>query len=199
MNLILPRLLSPIAFCALFVVLAGCGQKAEAPAVDKEAVETVEEAPAAGLDGDVEISTAEAPVAVEMSEEVARDEESGEHHHDAPHGGILVELGDHFANVELVLDTEAGKLTLYAFDAHAESPVRLTQQSIPFKLALPDDAQEYELTLAATVNPLTGETLGDTSEFSVLHDLLRGNDSIKIVIPTLVVNEQNFSDVSAEL
>ena len=35
------------------------------------------------------------------------------HQHHAPHGGILVELGEEFAQVELVLDPVAGSLTAY--------------------------------------------------------------------------------------
>ncbi len=46
------------------------------------------------------------------------------HQHAAPHGGMLVEVGDHQFNVELVHDAGTGTLTLYTLDAHAENFVR---------------------------------------------------------------------------
>ena len=55
------------------------------------------------------------------------------HVHVAPHadeGGILVELGDHFANAEFILDPEKGQLTMYTWGGHAEKSVRSPSKSV---------------------------------------------------------------------
>jgi hypothetical protein len=38
------------------------------------------------------------------------------HEHKAPHGGLLVEVGEEFAYIELVLDRTSGTLTAYMLD-----------------------------------------------------------------------------------
>jgi hypothetical protein len=43
------------------------------------------------------------------------------HVHTAPHGGLLVEVGDHQFNVELVIDREIGRIAAYVLDGHAEN------------------------------------------------------------------------------
>src|SRR5687768_4888823 len=58
------------------------------------------------------------------------DEKHGKHAHVAPHGGILVELGDHAYNLELVRHNEAGKLSAYVLDGHAEKFVRINTPTI---------------------------------------------------------------------
>src|SRR5690349_2906424 len=52
------------------------------------------------------------------------------HHHTAPHGGTLVELGEHAFNLELVRDEPTGALIAYVLDAHAENFVRLPLRTI---------------------------------------------------------------------
>jgi hypothetical protein len=42
------------------------------------------------------------------------------HEHTAPHGGSLVEFGEEFAHIELVLDSATGVLTAYVLDGEAE-------------------------------------------------------------------------------
>jgi hypothetical protein len=104
-------------------------------------------------------------------------------------------LGDHFAHFEVLLDAEVGKLTFFAMDGHVENPVRLTHQSIPINVTLPD-GEEFEFTLAGRVNPLTGETQGDTSEYSVTHDALKGAEAFEVVIPQLTIRGSDFTDVA---
>ena len=53
----------------------------------------------------------------------------GGHIHVALHGGVLVEVGDHAYNLELVRDSDAGKLTVYVLDGHAENFVRIAVPS----------------------------------------------------------------------
>ena len=100
-----------------------------------------------------------------------------QHEHHAPHKGCLVELGEEFAHLELLLDPQTGILTAYALDGEAENPVRLKQRSIELTITkLTVDGKEVSMvtadaplivTLKPEANVLTGETVGDTSQFTV--------------------------------
>jgi hypothetical protein len=123
-----------------------------------------------------------------------------EHHHDhtAPHGGTLVVLGEEFAHLELVLDPGAGSLTGYILDGEAENAVRIGQEYIEIKVydSLPpgagSDRSGYVLILKAVSNVLTGETAGDTSEFAVQSDMLRGVRKFDAVIPAIEIKGRAF-------
>ena len=91
------------------------------------------------------------------------------HHHVAPHGGVLVELGENeFAHVELLHDPEEGRLTVWLLDGAAEAAVRSTQESLVFQ------REGAEFTLAAQASSLTGETVGDSSQFETVDEGLKG-------------------------
>lgn len=122
----------------------------------------------------------------------------GDHTHDdahtAPHGGVLVELGDHAANVELLLDAEAGTLTLYALGPHAEEPVRVAAPSVAVAVDLPDGPATLDL--AAVARELTGETVGDSSEFRVTDPRLVGLAELSGTIPTIAIRGAQYTDVA---
>jgi hypothetical protein len=118
-----------------------------------------------------------------------------EHVHIAPHGGLLVELGEHVANAEIVFDSGAATLTLYTFDGCAENAVRIKQESISLRVARPGTTDVRELTLAARGNALTGEKPGDSAEFSVQDDLLKGVAGFDGVIVKVEIKGQTYSDV----
>ena len=104
-----------------------------------------------------------------------KDDHAGHDHsahvHVAPHGGVLVELGDHAYNVELRRDHATGKLTAWILDGHAENFVRIAAPSLDL-VAMPG-GKFTKLTLLATANPGTGETVGNTSQFEVAADWLK--------------------------
>lgn len=93
------------------------------------------------------------------------------HVHIAPHGGTLVEIGEHAYNLELLRDAATGKLTAWVLDGHAENFVRLKVPSIEL-VAMPG-GKFTPLTLQGVANPATGETAGDTSQFEVQADWLK--------------------------
>jgi len=95
----------------------------------------------------------------------------GGHAHTAPHGGTLVEIGEHIYNVELVRDPAAGKLTAYVLDGHAGNFVRIAAPTIEL-IATPGGAST-PLSLKAVGNPSTGETVGDTSQFEAQAEWLK--------------------------
>ncbi len=93
------------------------------------------------------------------------------HTHTAPHGGTLIEIGEHAYNLELLRDKAAGKLTAWVLDGHAENFVRLNLDS--FQLIAMPGGQYTPLDMRAVANPATGETVGDTSQFEVEADFLK--------------------------
>jgi hypothetical protein len=126
-----------------------------------------------------------------------------EHHHEhtAPHGGTLVVLGDEFAHLELVLDPETGSLTAYVLDGEAENAVRIAQESIEIKIkdsSVQDNGAAtdgYTVSLKTVANVLTGETAGDSSEFEIQSDRLKGARKFGAVIRKIDIKGQRFTNV----
>ena len=117
------------------------------------------------------------------------------HQHHAPHGGTLVELGDEFAHVELVLDPSDGSLTAYFLDGEAEESVRLKQPSLKLSIDAQGSRPAQVVELAARANILTGETVGDSSEFFVTSPSLIGMRSANGSLGEMVVKGMDFRDV----
>lgn len=115
----------------------------------------------------------------------------GEHKHSAPHGGALIELGEEFAHVEIVLDASTGKLSAYALDGEAEKSVRINQSEIEIAVRNP----VATIKLGGVSNALTGETAGDTSEFSGQSDRLKGITHFDGLIKTISIKGKIFKDV----
>ena len=95
----------------------------------------------------------------------------GGHHHEPPHGGTAVDLGDEDAHLEFVLDAAAGKLTCYVLKPHMSGFQRITQESL--ELTATVAGKPETLTLKAVANAATGEKSGDTSQFEAQADWLR--------------------------
>jgi hypothetical protein len=115
------------------------------------------------------------------------------HHHTAPHGGTLVELGDHLFNVELVRDAAAGKLSLYVLDAHAENFVRTALPGIA--LTVQAGAATHTLPLLPVANAATGETVGDTALYEATAAWLTTTATFTGEIPRLELKGRTFTNV----
>jgi hypothetical protein len=120
----------------------------------------------------------------------------GEHAHKAPHGGTLVELGEHAYNLELVRDNATGKLTAYVLDGHAENFVRIKAPSIEL-VAMPG-GKFTPLSLKAVANSGTGETVGDTSQFEGQADWLRTGGGFSGIL-TVEIRGAKFDQVAYHL
>ena len=119
------------------------------------------------------------------------------HVHVAPHadeGGILVELGDHFANAEFILDPEKGQLTMYTWGGHAEKSVRSPSKSVVVSIDMHAD-QPLELELLAQESKLSGETVGDSSHFVASDEALVGAHHFHGLIRSVTVLGSEFTDV----
>ena len=128
--------------------------------------------------------------------------EEGHREHTAPHGGTLVVLGEEFAHFELVVDANEGKLTAYILDGEAENPVRIQQGEIELEMRIenPDrnesDELNFPLKLKASANVLTGETVGDTSEFIGQSDQLKGVTNFNAVLTLITIKGKKFKDTA---
>lgn len=184
----LSRSVAPLLLVGVGVLgSAACGQdqvRPDAPAVSQP-VESASPTPA-----NPPASEAETPAA---------DGSGGGHAHDAPHDGTLVELGEHVAQLELKLDPASGLLTLWIFDGHAEHPIRVTQPTVAVILDTPPALANRPLELAARANTLTGERVGDASEFAVTHEALRGVTTVSGRVIEVTVRGGAFRDVRFNL
>jgi len=118
------------------------------------------------------------------------------HAHAAPHGGTLVELGDEFAHLELLLDKETGRVTAFALDGEAEKPVRLSQPAVTLRITVPDVLEPLDVELTAVENALTGEKAGDTSQFSATVPPLKGRDEFRGTITSIGIRGRSFARVA---
>jgi len=84
-----------------------------------------------------------------------------------------VALGDGHYQVEVVLDAAQGRLQAYVLDDELENFIHSASASLP--LSVDAAGSHADLALAAVANPLTGETVGDTSLFEVRSDWLRAH------------------------
>jgi hypothetical protein len=120
------------------------------------------------------------------------------HEHHAPHGGTLVELGEEFAHLELVLNAQTGTLTAYVLDGEAEQSVRIVQPQIEISVRLPGSgsAKVLALTLPAAANPLTGETVGQSSQFQTQSDALKGARRFSGTVKSVSARGGSFENVA---
>ncbi len=120
-----------------------------------------------------------------------------EHHHVAPHGGRLIELGKHAFNIELVRDGQTGTLTAFLLDAHAENFVRIATPSLEVELTA--QGQTITLPLTAVAQSQTGETVGDTSQFRGQAELLKGSGPVSGKVKVVELRGTRFQDVTFQL
>jgi hypothetical protein len=118
---------------------------------------------------------------------------SGGHTHTAPHGGELVELGDHQYNLELVYDGGRGVLQVWVLDGHAENFIRLPIAG--FQIEVDVDGKKQVLEMLPVANPVTGETIGDTALFEARAEFLMSANHFDGVIKAIKVRDSDFRNV----
>lgn len=117
------------------------------------------------------------------------------HEHTAPHGGALIELGEEFAHLEIVLIASNGTLTAYALDGEAEGAVRLAQPSLEI-VVTKEGTLPVTLALRPVASELTGERAGDTSQFTVTSPELRDLARFEGRIQTVNLRGREFREVT---
>ena len=117
------------------------------------------------------------------------------HAHHAPRGGHLVEVEPESANLELLVDAETGELVVYLLDAHAERPVRSAREGLLVTLEGEAGQAPLEFELGARANPLSGETVGDSSEYRGRCERLSQSLRVRGRIHELEMRGRLFRDV----
>jgi len=115
------------------------------------------------------------------------------HEHHPPHHGTLVELGEEFAHVELLLDSSTGGLTAFVLDGEAENPVEISQPFLLIKAK--DKGGSFTVKLKPVASPLTGETAGNTSQFQGSSPRLKGVDKFEGTIIRIKAKGTDFKNV----
>lgn len=117
------------------------------------------------------------------------------HVHSAKFGGTLVELGEHFANIELTHDAEAGTVRLYTYDGHAETSKRSSTEAPVLTIKPHGDEVGFQVTLDPRVNETSGEKVGDSSLFTGQHDSIKGLDHFMVTLAEISIMGETFKDV----
>lgn len=112
-------------------------------------------------------------------------------HHEAPHGGTLVELGDHQYHAEIAWDEKAKTITIYVLDGEAEKAVPIDAAELELAIGTGDDAKRHKL----AAKPQEGDGDGKSSRFvtadKALFDAFHDNDSTTGEIQ-LTIGEKSF-------
>ncbi|HJN89733.1 MAG TPA: hypothetical protein QGG93_05315 [Verrucomicrobiota bacterium] len=116
------------------------------------------------------------------------------HHHDPPHGGTGVTLGDEEAHIEFLADAAVGTVTAWFFSPHMERYLRIKAESFEVLAKLPGG--DARLTFLAVANAGTGETVGNTSQFVAGADWLSNVESFDAVLPEVTVGGRIYRNVA---
>ena len=115
----------------------------------------------------------------------------GGHHHEPPHGGTAIDLGNEEAHLEFVLDVAAGKLTCYVLKPHMSGFQRITQETL--ELAATVAGKPETLTFKAVANAATGEKAGDSSQFEAQADWLKTTKSFDAELKKIGVRGKDYT------
>ena len=130
------------------------------------------------------------------SNDHGHDHGPGGHSHDKksgpPHGGTPVQVGGHDFHLELVNDTNAGKMLAYVFDEHMEDA-----KSVPpttFELVAKIGGTEHR----ATFNPGDGSrpAVREVDVFHATADWLKTATNFEGVIPKITLKNETFTNVT---
>jgi hypothetical protein len=132
-------------------------------------------------------------VAVLLLGGCAKKEAVGLHKDQPPHGGTPVALGDNY-HIEFVLDAASGTLSAYILDDEMEEFVRTDMRS--FEVTAKINGVEQALKFNAVANPATGETVGDTAQFTAQADWLKTTKTFDAVIKSVTLDGTTFSHVA---
>jgi hypothetical protein len=116
------------------------------------------------------------------------------HEHKPPHKGTLVEFKEEFAHLELVIDSATGKVSGYVLDGEAENPVRVKQETIEITVLKADKSADFSVTLKQQANDLSGEKIGDSSEFAGESEKLKGLKTFDAKVVAITVKGKEYKD-----
>ncbi len=128
--------------------------------------------------------------------------DSGEHKkahkpHPSPRGGTLVQIGKHQFNIDLVLDSAAGKLQGFVVGPHAKGVTDVVRSSMAsFEVIATVDGAKKSLVFRPVAVAATGEKPGDSSLFEAHADWLKTTQEFDGVFARLEIGGASFEDVA---
>lgn len=123
-----------------------------------------------------------------------RDTHGHGHHHQPPHGGAAVVLGDEAYHIEFVREASTGVLQAYLLDGEMEKFIRSSAPSLELTVTVGGVATT--LSLKPVANAVTGETIGDTSLFEAQADWLKTTATFDAVINRVTIRGQTYERVA---
>lgn len=129
---------------------------------------------------------------MDKSEHALSGSHNHSHVHTAPHGGVLVEIGNHEYNIELVRRED--RWSIYILGAHAERFVRISNPSI--FATWESEKESKEILFRAVENAATDEIVGNTSQFDLI-DFPSGEGII--TIPSLMIGSSSYFDTKIKI
>jgi hypothetical protein len=122
------------------------------------------------------------------------DAQSGHgHHHEPPHGGTAIILGNEDHHLELVLNAAEGKLDLYVLDGHMEQFIRIQQERLVLEIKEPEAKL---LHLFPVEDRATGETFQSTSRFTVADEWLKRHSRFRGELKEIQIRGKQYRSVS---
>ena len=112
----------------------------------------------------------------------------------APHGGTVVKFGA-VAALEFVHDPSSGTLTAYVLNGSASGTVRSPAKSIGVEVTVPGGAK-VQVSLMSTANGLTGDTVGNSSQFGGAQPGLKGVTAFTAVVKQFAAGGESFTNVA---
>lgn len=120
-----------------------------------------------------------------------------DHVHEAKHGGVAVELGEHEFQIEFTHGDTPGTLFAYVMDGHMNEYVRIAAPS--FSATATVDGVAFPIVFEATAEAATGEKIGDSSLFTARGSGLATKSAVDLSIPTLVIKGHTYQNVTARV
>lgn len=128
---------------------------------------------------------------------------SDDHHHKAPHDGILIEIGNHFGLIEMVHDSKSGELKLWFLNSCADQYVRVKEQKIELvvhgRFLNPSSDQLVTFILKPKTNILTGESKESTSQYHVKNQSLINVTRLKGMILNVNYKQVDFKNLTFDI
>lgn len=112
----------------------------------------------------------------------------------SPHGGTVVKLGT-AGHLEFVLDPSSGLLTAYVLDAAGDKVARIPAKAITVSVT-PAGGTATTVSLASTANGLTGDTVGNSSQFGGTSAALKAVTTFTGTVVEATIGSETFKDVA---
>jgi hypothetical protein len=118
----------------------------------------------------------------------------GHHHHESPHGGVAVALGDHQFHLDFLAEPAEGTLNAWVMDAHAENFIRVPLEGLDVRIRVGEEWRSLRLEPQAQAS--TGETVGNTSHFRGSADWLKNVTGFAGEVPSIEIRGQTFTNIA---